>query len=196
MEGFGREVSTELWGDGECYIPEGHSFNMRISYDDQHLIWPDDEEDIWSRSEAVSQFPDLLIITGPVFNVCITSEYAEDQHGSTNQQEADRPVWRYASPSFLAMPTSSVSEAGYKGPPFSLEEVNGNTTLHLVALCFYSPLDQPDFCIHAMMLQPVDEDENGQIYERVTYARFKTEWFGSDFLLADIDLREIELRIR
>ena len=175
----------------------GSTLEIRISYDDGDLYWPGYNEQIRTRSQVYDAFPNFLILTGPVFDVTITARGMENQHSSANQHEGGRPQWEYTSPSFLEGAVAHNYHVGrYRGPPFSLEEVDGNTTLHLVALAFFAGFREYDFIVHVLMLRPVDEDDDGPIYERVTCSYFDSMDLGPDFSLDDMNLRQMELRIR
>ncbi|KAL0475978.1 heterokaryon incompatibility protein domain-containing protein [Neurospora intermedia] len=172
-------------------ILDGFSFEIHVSYDDLCLTWPRDYYEIRRRSGNISQFPDFLIISGPVFDVSISCTNADDQ--CTAGYPTRPAVWKYTSPPFLARAT-------YKGPPFSINEVRGDT-IDLLALYLHSKaLHEPysNTYIHTLLLRPVGEDVHGQIYERVTCVRvspFEAQW-GLYSLAEGLNLRQMELRIR
>ncbi|KAK3500341.1 heterokaryon incompatibility protein-domain-containing protein [Neurospora hispaniola] len=156
------------------YVPEGFLFEIRVSYDKQCLTWSRDNQEIRRRAENNDQCPNFLIISGPVFDVSITCTRP--------------PFWVYTSPRFLATKL-------FGGPPCLV--INGvrEGTIGLVALCVFSMYEDRSY-LHALILRPAEKDAQGQIYERLTCARFRSTEFEPHFSIKDLNLRQMELRIR
>lgn len=175
-------------------VPEGDAVRLRICYKYQHLSWPEDAEEVERRSHLTTEHPAIIVVSGPVLDASITCRHGEGPHCSSDPDK--RRVWKYASPSVLA---DSIHYK-YTGPPFSLAEVNGDTTLNLLACCIFSEFWSRStfFSVHTLMLRQVDEDDDGPIYERVTCACFDSFSLsqGRDFSVENMNLRQMELRIR
>ncbi|KAK3388380.1 hypothetical protein B0T20DRAFT_104325 [Sordaria brevicollis] len=179
-----------------CYMLDGFTFGLRLSFAGRLLSFLDDVQEIRNCSMVIGQFPDFLVITGPVFDVCIADQYSKGWHSPTTRSKPN--VWEYTSPAFLAGKEKYTRKMKYCGPPFSQQEVGGDT-IQLIAVCFFCGWawqEEKDLRIWVLMLRPVGEDVHGKIYERVTCTVFDSDYFDPDFSPADMNLRQMELRIR
>ncbi|KAK3493680.1 heterokaryon incompatibility protein-domain-containing protein, partial [Neurospora crassa] len=145
----------------DYYVPEGFPLEIRVSYDGKSLAWLGDIEEILRRSKNISEFPDFLIISGPVFDVSMSCKNAEDQR--TTGHPTGPIVWRYTSPPFLAYP----GVLPYVGPPCSIDGIGGNI-MNLIALCVFSNISEDSLTFRMLILRPVGEDAHGHVYERLT----------------------------